>query len=169
MNNITGELILAQFKDLGTNQDETFEYIAKYKLDDEIQEILKLNGDILCENLMKFSIRYGILSILRFMYEHLNFNFNISLINEYAGINDSQKSNNMVDMSNAITSDGSVATESDGIQIAMSDKYSYKRNECITYMLQMKKYSTLTPKNKRFYYTFNKKKYGHISLFTSIK
>ena len=167
MSHLTGPLILINFGEycIDETYEETFEYIKKNNLDDEIQQILALNGISLCENLMKFSMRYGILSILRFMYEYINYQFNMDYMNDFVGIDKSSKEqNNMSATSMVATVDGDAVSSIDGgsLRYSLHDKYSKQRNECISYIVEMRKYSSMVSQNKKFYYKFNKKKYGSI-------
>lgn len=156
--------ILNIFKSYEKDYWDVFEYIRKFDLEKELIDILNANpncNDRLYDALLRFSFKYGILSITRFIYEHLNHTFEMHMLTEYVGTaSDSQnKDISYIQPMVAVGGDGS---DTSSLKFSIEDKYSKCRNECITYILNMKKFSTYISSNKKFYYRFNKSRYGNI-------
>ena len=154
--------IINSFKLFDQNYQETFDYIKKYNLESELDQILKNNNKIY-ESLLKFSFEYGILSITRFIYEQINYPFEIHIITEYVSTSNQNQNKNTENANNMVSVSGNNNdSDSGSLRFAIEDKYSKTRNECISYILNMKKYSSYVSKNKKFYYRFNKEKYKHL-------
>lgn len=127
---------------------EIYETIIDYLKEHQIYEKC-----INCKNeeqLFEFSVHYGIYEFVIFLYEHRNITYNYSIITQYT-VNISSQADNDNTISLA-TSSGS-----NGLNTPLLDKYTSNRLICINYLLNMKKYSKMTSKDKNFYYNFNTK------------
>lgn len=146
MHKYTGQSILDEFKIyLENNPDNTLNYISEHGLDTEINDIITLNSGIdLLQKLTKFSMKYGILSILRFIYEYINFPFDINYINHFTDTQD-------------LNSKQSAYVRNEYLIV---DAYYAARSQCIIYITNMKKYSRAVNIDTHFYYIFNAKKYA---------
>ncbi|ARF08352.1 hypothetical protein Catovirus_1_402 [Catovirus CTV1] len=117
------------------------------KLDSEQQ--VKLNK---CNNSKDLSIlcyEFGILPVLRYLYEfeRITYNFNLlsNTVNTIASENNSEFASAQ---SNGYNS---------SLNIIFGGKNEYGKRYCYNYLHYMKKYSVMTFKNKQFFYTINKK------------
>lgn len=124
--------------------------ILNYMIDNDIFiEFNKVKNNY--NDLFYFGIKYGILEIVRFLYEKIGVEYDHDFI---LGFDTVVKSNiNMP--TNAIP----ISTDSTNTKmtIQIQDKFSEGRNKCINYLINMKKYSKNRYENKKFYYQFNKK------------
>lgn len=156
--------IINSFISFDEEYESTFDYIKKYNLETELNQILNLNDNKLYDALLRFSFKYGILSITRFIYEHINYPFEIHMLTEYVSTSGetTNKASTDANATNMIAVGGGDGSDRGSLRFAIEDKYSKTRNECISYILNMKKYSSYISQNKKFYYKFNKAKYKHL-------
>ncbi|QKF93873.1 hypothetical protein QKU48_gp0415 [Fadolivirus algeromassiliense] len=125
---------------------EVKEYIETNKLLDEFRGVIINNN-----NLFEFSVRYGIIEIVKFLYEHIGVTYNLNNITDYNIRIEGREANpNMASVNS--DSGGNV-----GMNIAITDKYTRKRNECMRYLIEMRKKSKMYSKNGQFYYSINKR------------
>jgi hypothetical protein len=156
MNNIIDE-----FQKYGENLPETIGYIKRFGLEGELDNILTTYKDTeLCDNLFKFGFKYGILSIVKFLYEVVNHPYEVGIFNDFIAPDNSKKKEEVVATNLVTVGDDAGAGDSDPLRFTIGDKYSKGRNECINYLIGMKKYSTYFSKNKKFWYRYRKEKYG---------
>ncbi len=128
------------------NYNEVFEFIEDNELQRKLFDVIDDN-----EKLFKFSIRYGVLEITKFLFEHINYSYDLKEILEYStkiGEETFPDDTNVPIMSDT---GGTI-----GLHIEHIDKYGKKREECIKYLINMRKKSRMTTFNKHFYYKFNK-------------
>jgi hypothetical protein len=125
-------------------------YMIKYLIFDEYTKI-KTNYS----QLFSFGIKYGIIEIVRFLYETVGIEYDYDVLNSYDTVLKGTTSNGLT----AMVSAGGGGGETTRIQVW--DKFSKNRNMCIAHLLNIKKYSSCRSQNKTFYYRFNKK-YSHL-------
>lgn len=150
--------IIDEFIKYDENYMETFEYITKHQLKEELDKILtSYKNKMLYDKLFEFSYKYGIVSIIKFLYEIVNYEYDVNIFDTYISSDNSDKNrlNN-----NLVTVGDSNANNCGQLKFSLEDKWSIGRRECILYLMDMKKYSIYHSKNKKFYYRYNKKKYG---------
>ncbi|ARF10034.1 hypothetical protein Indivirus_9_11 [Indivirus ILV1] len=127
--------------------DEILQYMEKYEILDEFNN---------CENieskLFFFSVKYGIIDIVKFLYEKLNIEYDYDILYRF---NITLDSNEMISTKLLIPLNSS-SVEGKMLNLIQSDKFSKNRNLCISYLIDMKKYSRLSFKNKKFYYKYIK-------------
>lgn len=124
----------------------TREYICDNGLEEEFNRI---KDDL--EKLFDFSIKYGILELVKFLYEDINFIYNFNLITKHLYTSEEKDTiQNIIPVMNDVSANV-------GIKIRIIDKYSSKRESCLIYLNDMKKRSKLIIKDGNFYYKYNKK------------
>jgi hypothetical protein len=162
MSIINKNQIINSFKLFDEEYQLTFDYIKKYNLETELNQILNLSDNKLYDALLRFSFKYGILSIIRFIYEQINYPFEIHMLTEYVSTSGDSETKTNANATNMVAVGGGDGSDTGSLRFAIEDKYSKTRNECISYILNMKKYSSYISQNKKFYYKFNKSKYKHL-------
>lgn len=121
------------------------EYIINNKLADEFDS-LKTNYD----KLFEFAIKYGILEIVKYLYEDKNIIYNMKIITSFdTKITTQDLAPDSVPISNG--------NGNSGLNMQLWDKFSIKRNECIKYLFDMRKKSVLINNNGQFFYKLNTK------------
>ena len=146
-------VIIEQFKEFTDDYEETFNYIKKINVEDELKQILNSKGSLLNDQLYKFAFKYGILLIVKFLYEYINHPFDIDHMTDFTG---TLKDKVNVDKNIVATVDNGTPSEfGKDCRFIVEDKYSKTRNECVMYIFNMKKYSKYYSKNKKYYYIFN--------------
>lgn len=124
--------------------ERIFEYLKQNEIYDECLNLKNV------EQLFEFSVKYGILEFVKFLYEHKNVTYNYNIITRYCHVIESSSSDaNMIKVT--------ASSGNEGMNIQLLDKYGFHRQSCLSYLIGMKKYSKLTTRNKNFYYTFNPK------------
>ena len=129
--------------------EETVELIHLYMLENEIFdefEMVKNNTTLL----FNFSVKYGILEIVRFLYERMQIEYDYDIITNYNSVLKS----NEPSPTDIVAMTGSGNTS---CNIQVWDKFTKNRNRCLAYLIDMKKYSKRRCNNKKFYYRFNPK------------
>ncbi|AYV82147.1 MAG: hypothetical protein Homavirus11_3 [Homavirus sp.] len=141
---------------------------------DSILNFNKIYGDQMCDNLFtymldnniydeffdsynnynklfKFGLRYGIFEIIEYLYVHKGVSYDTSMFNEfYMNLSSCDE----VDPNKVAIEGSGIHT---GLHISKMDKYTKNRNQCINYLLKLRKYSVYKYVNKKHIYTFNKK------------
>lgn len=125
--------------------NKTKEFIEENNLGEKFS---KMEYDV--NNLFEFAIDYGLYDIVTFLYENKKISFNLNLIKKYHTVIEVNE-DNIIKI--PIISDYS---GNKGIRLKIEDKFSLKRNECINYLIEMRKRSKLYSKNGNFFYKFNK-------------
>ncbi len=127
---------------------EIYERILDYIKENKIyDQCINLKNE---EQLFEFSVNYGILEFVKFLYEYKNITYNYNILTRYCiNIISQEYNDNKISLT---TSSGNI-----GLTSPLLDKYSSNRLSCIHYLINMKKYSKMTSKDKNFYYTFNPK------------
>jgi hypothetical protein len=102
--------------------------------------------DIIIKNnnlneLFEFGIKYGFLDMVHFLYKYKNIKYDYDLVTQYCEL-DNDNIPKWIHVVNNKTK---------------LDKITIDRNKCICYLLDMKKQSTSTSKNGKFYYHYNLK------------
>ena len=132
--------------------------IYEYIIDNEIlEEFEKVKNDK--QALFSFAVKHGIFEIVKFLYERINIEYNINVILGFNSILESGKiaGTNISSLSIPI----GTGSSNDRVNIQVWDKFTKNRNICITYLINMIKYSKQRSSNKKFYYRFNPK-YIHL-------
>ena len=129
--------------------NEIYGYIVDNELVDKFERI-KNNK----QELFNFAVKYGIVEIVKFLYERINIEYNLEVITGFNSTLESGKNGSSVSSSNVPITTGS---SNDTIHIQVWDKFSKNRNICINYLINMIKYSKQRSSNKKFYYRFNPK------------
>jgi hypothetical protein len=113
---------------------------------DIFDEYEKIKNDVI--KLFNFSVKYGIYEIVKFLYERKGVEYDI--LADYGAV---IKSTNPgpTDM---VAMTGSSNTT---CNIQVWDKFTRNRNICISYLMNIKKYSKSRRNRKKFYYKFNPK------------
>jgi hypothetical protein len=125
---------------------ELEKYIQENRLEEKFASVIN-NLD----QLFEFALEYGILDILKYLYEDKEISYNINLITKTIKLNpgydlDSTKVPIINDEGGNI-----------GLRIEMTEKFAYDKQKCLEYLVEMKKKSKLIIINKNFYYKFHKK------------
>ena len=122
-----------------------------YMQDNEIvEEFEKIKDKPI--DLFIFSVKYGIIEIVQFMYEKLDIEYDHSLILGFDSV-----------LTTSTNTDSHIAapivtdSRNDKCSVQVWDKFSKDRNICIAYLVKMMRYSKHRSANKKFYYKFNKK------------
>ncbi len=123
------------------------EYMKENSIFDEF-ELCKKNTS----QLFFFAIKYGILDIVKFLYEELNIEYDHDILFGFDMTLDSSKMLSTA-LETGVESGSSGNTK---LNLTTWDQFSRNRNICINYLIDMKKRSKMRSKNKRFYYKFNK-------------
>ena len=129
--------------------DEVINYVIGNNLTDEF-----FDAYLDLDELFKFSVHYGLLDVVKFLYIHKNLPYNLSTIQEYNSKieSSSQEGSNLAA---PVMAGGA----NSGLRISRWDKHSQGRNECIRFLMDMKKYSKYIYRNKKHIYMFNVKYY----------
>ena len=126
-----------------------------YELENYIQEN-QLEGKFTSvinnvDHLFEFALEYGILDILRYLYEDKGVSYNINLITKTI------KMNQEYDLDPTKVP---IVNEEDGnmgLRIELTEKFAYEKQKCLEYLIVMKKKSRLVIINGNFYYKYHKK------------
>ncbi len=97
-----------------------------------------------------FGIKYGLIDIVKFLYEELYIEYDHDIL---FGFDVTLNSRDILPTSLEI----GVEYNSNGntrLNLTTWDKFTRNRNICINYLIDMKKYSKMRYKNKKFYYKF---------------
>ncbi len=126
--------------------------ISTYIFDNEIQEAYLKSRDS-PKTLFEFGLHYGILEIVAFCYCHLKCPININEeIQRYVSTLESSpdifRDSSAVFSREPLISGGGCT----GITIRTLDKFTEKRNECIKFLIRMKRFSCYTVTNGKFLY-----------------
>ena len=143
----TGESLMVEFRQNPKfKHEEVIEYLQSKGLIEEMTTILATyTCTPLLENLAKFSMRYGVLSIVRFVYEYVGFPFDISYLGKF-GHFDYLDADGVHDHS----SEKWVRSK-----YSKHDAYYMDRLKCLSYFSYMKRYSRLVSFDAKSYYIFN--------------
>jgi hypothetical protein len=133
-----------------------FTYITENNLMEKLDKIVKNeNTTEMFSDLFTFSIKYGILSFVTFLYEEMNMSYDMNIFNDFIfTFEAADKPDKAIDT--AVTTNH---TEKTRFSCAQDDKFSKKRKECLVYLYNMRRYSRYYSRNKKFMYQFNKQKY----------
>lgn len=154
--------IIDEFKKYDENLEETWEYINKHELLYELEAILgSYNGEQLCDKLFDFSFKYGVISIVKFMYEIVNYAYDINIFNSHTLSNNAEPNADINDPGLVAAVGSSGGKESGPFKAVIEDKYTLGRSECMEYLMNMRKYSEYYSKDHKFYFRYKKNKYGH--------
>lgn len=138
------------------NYDEIVQDLQDQGLLEEITTILNTYTNTpLLENLCGFCMKYGILEILRFIYEHINFLFEIHNLGQFTHFN-------YLELNDLGFNDSIFNKWVRNKQY--KDARSKNRLRCLNYFTHMKRYSRCLPFEKKFYYLYNKDKYGIMNM-----
>jgi hypothetical protein len=133
--------------------DGIYSYMIENDILNEFEKIIDKPTE-----LFNFAVRYGIIEIVRYLYEQQNIEYDHDLI---LGFNTTLKSDVSTNQS-TINQPVTTGSSNDSLKLQIIDKFSRNRNICIKYLIDMKRYSSHRCNNKRFYYRFNPK---YINLF----
>lgn len=105
------------------------------------------------KKLFSFAMKYGILEIIRFLYENKNYTFDYNeLVNYNCCIDNRTNVNNEIEQP-VLTH----LTGNDSLRFEHIDKFSHARMKCICHLLSLKYKSIMYSKNGKFYYKLNPK------------
>lgn len=153
--------IIEEFKKYDPNLPDTLAYLATHGLGGELDRILTTTkGEALCSELFAFGVRYGVLPIVKFLYEEVNYPFDVALLTGFVPVAPAPHQDGPHGPLVATVSDGGAGGEPGTLKFSVEDRYSRGRNECIEYLTQMKKYSQYFSKDRRFWYRYRKDRYG---------
>ncbi len=124
--------------------DNIFIYMQDNEIVEEFEKIKDKPID-----LFNFSVKYGIIEIVQFMYEKLEIEYDHSLILGFDSV--------LATTNSHIAAPIKTDSTNDKCSIQVWDKFSKGRNICIAYLVKMMRYSKHRSINKKFYYKFNKK------------
>ncbi|MCJ7636416.1 MAG: hypothetical protein MUO21_02910 [Nitrososphaeraceae archaeon] len=129
--------------------NEIYDFMIENELLVEFEKIKNSKND-----LFEFGVKYGIIEIVRFLYEQINVEYDHNVILGFdTTLNSSTETTNSMVTSQPITTGSS----NNKLTIQVLDKFSKNRNICINYLIRMKRYSKQRCSNKKFYYRFNRK------------
>ena len=128
--------------------DEIYEYMVE---NDLLTEFYKIKNKP--KKLFNFGIKYGIIEIVKYLYEHLNIEYDHNII---LGFDTQLKSNihqnTLINAQPILT-----GSSNDKLRIEVIDKFTKNRKICIKYLIDMKKYSKFRCSKCVFYYKFDVK------------
>jgi hypothetical protein len=128
--------------------EEIYQFLYQ---NDLIDQFLSIIDDL--NLLFDFSLHYGILSLLQFLYQYKNVSYNYKILEKYVK---SINQNINFDDPNLIPIISS-PNENSRVNYQILDKFSIKRNLCIEYLIYMKKFSKMNYINNNYIYKYNKK------------
>ena len=132
--------------------EEIYEQIHEYLIDNDIyEEFQTIYPDV--NKLFAFSIKYGIFDLMTFLYEDLNIEYNLNILQDYDG----QINKNSNTDPNKVLIDGS-SSGKQGLNLRLEDKFSKNRNICIAYLMESRKWSKMNFEKGNFYYKCNNNK-----------
>jgi len=129
---------------------EIFNYLEENDLTAELLNVI--NDD--CK-LFSFGVNYGILEIVKYLYECKNYEYDYDIIVNYNG-----------EICSAIDSGQTTSiseptltklTSNDTMRFEYWGKFSHQKINCINYLIAMKKKSMMKFGAKKFYYKLNPK------------
>ena len=101
------------------------EYIKDNNLNDEFN---KATGDM--DKLFEFSIDYGIIDLVQFLFEFKELTFNFDIVTKYyKTIGERNSQDNLINVP-IINQNGG----RNGLNIKIEDRFSSMRNQCINYL-----------------------------------
>ena len=103
------------------------------------------------ECLFKLALEHGLYDVIYFLYIHKNCSYDYDILtnDKCVIINNSDNSD---------TNDKIITGNyNDGLRFSLDDKYSFDKLQCINFLLDMKKYSTIIRDGAKHKYKFNKK------------
>lgn len=134
--------------------DNTYKNIEEYLIKNNlVTDFYNTNYDLY--KLFDFSLEYGIIELVQFLYENKGITYNFNIISKYyKKIEDNTSTDiNSIPIINQ-------QCGKDGLNIKFEDKFSINRDQCLNYLLNIRKKSIMNIKNGNFYYKYNISKYN---------
>ena len=148
--------IIEEFTEFSTVEkyEETLLFLKDNNILDEFSGALQ---DL--ETLLYLSIKYGLYDIVVFLYVQKNIPYNYDLlVNMITNIPEQER-----DLEKVAASSGG---DKRGINFSIDDKFTTRRNQCIKFLICVKKYSNLQYVRGKFMYRFNKKYTDKVIFFS---
>lgn len=144
-------------KFINIHGDEKTNEIVNYMIDNEIYDQFdNIKNDTI--KLFNFGVKYGIIEVVRFLYEKVNIEYDFNVIYEFNSVLDKSINNPQNNLVSGIANTQiQTGSSNDKVSIEIWDKFTHNRKVCISYLVNMMKYSKQRSSNKKFYYKFNPK------------
>nr|QBK88783.1 MAG: hypothetical protein LCMiAC01_04650 [Mimivirus LCMiAC01] len=126
--------------------DDIYNKLIKYDILEKFSDVI---DDI--NKLFEFSVHYGLLKIVKYLYEYKEAKFYHDILNTY-------RPNFNTNMDKNAQTIESGSSRNTSLNVAIWDNFTVDRQECVRYLVYMKRYSRYSYKNKKFIYQYNKKK-----------
>ncbi len=143
--------LIEEYKLWDPEAESVIQDLCKNKLNLKLYQILKESGENLLSNVFQFSLEYGLLPIIKFLYQAKKVKYNFKWIEQYMDTPKPQSLDTAIKI--PIATGKSDKTR---IKVQLMDKYSIRRIDCINYLLNMRKYSKYTYGDGNFYYQYNR-------------
>ena len=134
---------------------EEFRQTYSAEIYDQLQAYIEREGLMLefvncqtLDQLFKFALKYGILYIIEFLYEHKRVPYNPSILTTYVQTLEPTPQSNMTA---SVVSDKGAKS---GLSVMKMDRYTSARAGCIEYLVRARKWSVYAKKNGAFVYQY---------------